>query len=54
MSAGTIHKPSIADLVVHRELRLITNPGRYSSRAANKFVEDILPIFASDNSPLKK
>ena len=53
LAAGTIHKPSIADLVVQRKLRLITNPGRYSSRAANAFIKDILPVFASEESPLK-
>ena len=54
LSAGTLHKPSIDNLIVQRELRLITNPGRYSSRAANAFREDILPVFASSQSPLKK
>ena len=53
LAAGTIHKPSVADLVVQRKLRLITNPGRYSSIAANAFIEDILPVFASEESPLK-
>ncbi|WP_320663416.1 LysR family transcriptional regulator [Prochlorococcus sp. MIT 1223] len=54
LSAGTIHKQKVTDLEVKRELKLITNPSRYSSRAANAFVENILPIFASEESPLKK
>ncbi len=53
LSSGSIHKPVIADLVVQRELKLITNPNRYSSRAANAFMENILPIFCSQDSPLK-
>tara|TARA_Y100001968_G_scaffold161383_1_gene147605 strand:+ start:2442 stop:3383 length:942 start_codon:yes stop_codon:yes gene_type:complete len=53
LSAGTLHKPHIADLEVKRELKLITNPGRYSSRAADAFRKKILPVFASEESPLK-
>ena len=53
LAAATLHKPMIADLEVKRELKLITSPGRYSSRAANAFIKDILPIFASEDSPLK-
>jgi len=33
LSAGTIHKAFVADLEVKRELKLITNPSRYTSRA---------------------
>ena len=54
LSAGTIHKPIISDLEVKRELKLISNPGRYLSRAADAFIKDILPEFASEESPLKK
>ena len=53
LAAATLHKPIIADLEVKRELKLITSPGRYSSRAANAFRTDILPVFASEDSPLK-
>ena len=52
LSAGTLHKPLIGDLEVKRELKFITNPGRYNSRAADAFRENILPIFASEESPL--
>ena len=54
LSAGTLHKPIVNDLEVKRELKLITNPGRYSSRATNAFINDVLPVFASNQSPLKK
>ena len=37
---------------VKRELKVITNPGRYSSRASEAFTQDILPLFASSFSPL--
>ena len=49
---GSLHRPFIADLEVKRELKVITNPGRYSSRAAEAFIQDILPLFASSVSPL--
>ena len=52
--AGTIHKAFIADLEVKRELKLITNPSRYTSRASDVFKKNILPQFASIESPLRK
>ena len=52
LSGGSIHRPIVADLEVKRELKVITNPGRYSSRAAEAFTQDILPLFASSFSPL--
>ncbi len=54
LSAGTVHKPIINDLNVRRQLKLITHPARYCSRAAEAFREDILPVFASSESPLRK
>ncbi len=54
LSAGTIHKPIVLGLEVKRQLKLITNPSRYCSRAANAFRENILPNFASPNSPIYK
>ena len=54
LSAGTIHKAFIADLEVKRELKLITNPSRYTSRASDVFKKNILPQFASLESPLRK
>jgi DNA-binding transcriptional LysR family regulator len=54
LSGGSIHRPIVADLEVKRELKVITNPGRYSSRASEAFTQDILPLFASSFSPLFK
>ena len=51
--AGTVHKPIVQDLEVKRELKLIYNPGRYTSKAAKAFSEEILPIFASEDSPIR-
>ena len=54
LAAGTIHKAFIADLEVKRELKLITNPSRYTSRASEVFKKNILPQFASFESPLRE
>jgi len=53
LAAGTIHKAFVADLEVKRELKLITNPSRYTSRASEVFKKNILPQFASLESPLR-
>ena len=53
LSAGSLHKPHIADLEVKRQLKLISNPSRYTSRASVAFKQNILPRFASSNSPLR-
>lgn len=53
LSAGSLHKPQIADLEVKRQLKLISNPSRYTSRASEAFKQNILPRFASSNSPLR-
>jgi len=50
LASGTIHKPSITDLGVKRELKLITNPSRYTSKASKAFKKDILPQFSSFKS----
>ncbi len=54
LTAGTVHKPIIADLQVKRQLKLISHPARYSSRAAQAFRGEILPLFASADSPLRQ
>ncbi len=54
LAAGTIHKAFVADLEVKRELKLITNPSRYTSRASEVFKKNILPQFASFKSPLRQ
>ncbi len=53
IEAGTLHKPKICDLEVFRELKLISHPARYRSRASEAFRKDILPIFSSEDSPLR-
>ena len=52
LEGGSVYKPIVADLEVKRELKVITNPGRYSSRATKAFTNQILPLFASSFSPL--
>ena len=54
LAAGTIHRPQVADLQVRRQLKLITHPARYCSRASAAFREDVLPVFASADSPLRR
>ena len=54
LAGGSIHKPHLADLEVKRELKLITNPSRYTSRASEAFKKYILPKFASFESPLRQ
>ena len=54
LEAGTVHKPIIGDLAVHRQLKLIRHPARYRSRASEAFRSKILPIFSSPDSPLRK
>ncbi len=54
LAGGSIHKPHLADLEVKRELKLITNPSRYTSRASEVFKKYILPQFASSESPLRQ
>jgi hypothetical protein len=39
---------------VRRQLKLITHPARYCSRAADAFRREILPVFASPDSPLRR
>ena len=54
LAGGSIHKPHLADLEVKRELKLITNPSRYTSRASEAFKKYILPQIASSESPLRQ
>jgi len=52
IKAGTLHNPKVADLNVSRQLKLISHPSRYCSRAAEAFRKDILPKFAGPESPI--
>ena len=54
LSAGSLHRPQVADLLVRRQLKLITHPARYCSRAADAFRREVLPVFASPDSPLRR
>ena len=50
LTSGTIHKPNMIDLGVKRELKLITNPSRYTSKASEAFKKNILPQFSKLNN----
>ena len=39
---------------MRRQLKLITHPARYCSRAAEAFRREVLPVFASPDSPLRQ
>ena len=54
LTAGTVHKPLVVDLQVRRQLKLISHPARYCSRAAEAFRRDVLPVFASADSPIRQ
>jgi DNA-binding transcriptional LysR family regulator len=54
LAAGSLHRPALADLSVRRQLKLISHPSRYCSRAADAFRKEILPVFASPDSPLRR
>ncbi|MFZ9283064.1 MAG: LysR substrate-binding domain-containing protein, partial [Prochlorococcaceae cyanobacterium] len=54
LAAGSLHRPQVADLLVRRQLKLITHPARYCSRASEAFRREILPVFASPDSPLRR
>tara|TARA_Y100001978_G_scaffold199955_1_gene215293 strand:- start:1040 stop:1966 length:927 start_codon:yes stop_codon:yes gene_type:complete len=47
LASKTIYKPTMTDLEVKRELKLITNPSRYTSKASEAFKKDVLPQFSA-------
>ncbi|MFM7448572.1 MAG: LysR family transcriptional regulator [Leptolyngbyaceae cyanobacterium] len=47
LQMGVLHRANINDVVVKRMLSVIINPNRYRSKAAEAFVEDVLPKFAT-------
>ncbi|MFN9646175.1 MAG: LysR family transcriptional regulator [Cyanobacteriota bacterium] len=53
LTSGSLHRPQVADLQVRRQLKLISHPARYCSRAAEAFRKEVLPVFASPESPLR-
>jgi DNA-binding transcriptional LysR family regulator len=54
LTSGSLHRPQVADLQVRRQLKLISHPARYCSRAAEAFRKEVLPVFASPESPLRQ
>jgi len=54
LASGSLHRPQVADLQVLRQLKLISHPARYCSRAAEAFRREVLPVFASPESPLRQ
>lgn len=47
LQMGAIHQARIEDVVVERTLKVIANPNRYRSKAAEAFDREILPLFAA-------
>ncbi|MCP9820507.1 LysR family transcriptional regulator [Synechococcus sp. Cruz-9H2] len=54
LATGSLHRLSVSDLHVRRQLKLITHPARYCSRASEAFRREVLPLFASPDSPLRQ
>ncbi|MBM5815363.1 MAG: LysR family transcriptional regulator [Cyanobacteria bacterium K_Offshore_surface_m2_239] len=54
LASGSLHRPQVSDLQVRRQLKLISHPARYCSRAAEAFRREVLPVFASPESPLRQ
>jgi DNA-binding transcriptional LysR family regulator len=54
LASGSLHRPLVSDLQVRRQLKLISHPARYCSRAAEAFRKEVLPVFASPESPLRQ
>ncbi|ABB58010.1 LysR family transcriptional regulator [Synechococcus elongatus] len=54
LEMGSLHRAQTNDLCVQRTLSVIYNPNRYRSKAAVAFSQEILPDFATENSPLWK
>ncbi len=47
LQMGVLHSASIEGVIVKRTLRLVFNPNRYRSKAAEAFSREILPLFAA-------
>ncbi|GAB4340530.1 MAG: LysR family transcriptional regulator [Cyanophyceae cyanobacterium] len=47
LQIGSLHQARIEEVRVERILKVISNPNRYRSKAAEAFTRDILPHFAS-------
>lgn len=49
LKMGILHRAYIEDVEVRRTLSVIVNSNRYRSKAADAFIKEILPQFASDD-----
>ncbi|MEM9770838.1 MAG: LysR family transcriptional regulator [Cyanobacteria bacterium P01_D01_bin.73] len=47
LQMGTLKRIEVESLTIQRTLKVITNPNRYRSKAAEAFTQDVLPHFAS-------
>jgi DNA-binding transcriptional LysR family regulator len=47
LQMGVLHSSPIKDVEVRRTLSVIINPNRYRSKAAEAFIQEILPQFSS-------
>jgi DNA-binding transcriptional LysR family regulator len=52
LEMGTLHRARTEEVTIQRTLSVIFNPNRYRSKAADAFIQEILPRFATENSPL--
>jgi len=48
LQMGTLYRINIEEVVVKRTLSLIINPNRYRSKAAEAFIQEILPQFCTN------
>lgn len=47
LEMNVLHRASVNEVVVKRELSVIYNPSRYRSKAADAFIKEVLPKFAT-------
>ncbi len=47
LELGILHWAKIEDITIKRTLSIIVNPNRYTSKAAEKFTQEILTLFSS-------
>ncbi|MFM7440130.1 MAG: LysR substrate-binding domain-containing protein, partial [Snowella sp.] len=47
LNMGVLHVTTIKDVEVRRNLHVLLNPTRYRSKAAEAFIEEILPQFST-------
>jgi DNA-binding transcriptional LysR family regulator len=54
LQMGVLHRARIEGVVVNRTLSVIVNPNRYRSKAAEAFMQEILPLFATHTPDLSE